>query len=325
MFKSLKQFIGRSKLQSTAERAAAESLAVQVPTISPAEAGHSELPVETACNSASNPDIIRFSRPQRVAADEGAAEPRRADSFELSEADALPSIPITKGAPHTWLAMSGLPDAERAEAGTEPPVLFEETRLALELNPRVMAVCRKVADRLWDRACAASPNVVLLSPVSSREESFPWAAYVGAALAEPGSEVLCIETMTALPAASVCDLPQQAPLAELMLGTAGAEVERAGWATTYEHLSLLPRQQLEECTSHEAAEIWRWLGERYRWVIVNAGHGERPLAQRLARSSNLAVLCLTLGRTRRRRALDAIETLERAGARVVGCIAVARG
>ena len=177
MFKSLKQLMGRSKPQGAAEPAAAEPLVAQVPNTGHAEYAASEPPPESAGNSASEPNIIRFSRPPREAAEEGAAESRRANSFHAGEADALPSIPITtKGTSHTWMAMSGLPDAERAEAGAELPLLSEELQLTLELNPRVMAVCRKVADRLWDRACAASPNVVLLSPVSSREESFPWPA-----------------------------------------------------------------------------------------------------------------------------------------------------
>jgi receptor protein-tyrosine kinase len=198
----------------------------------------------------------------------------------------------------------------------QPLIHFENDRSA------AADAFRELRINLRFLEAADGPRVLLVASCRPDEGRTTTAANLALALAEAGHNVVLVDADLRRPRiASLFDLAGQAGLSTVLAGD--ATLSEAVQATRYPRLTALtsgtiPPNPADILETQATANVLRELGEQFDYVIVDSPSLLVTDAAILAASSQGVLMVARFGRTRRKQLVDAIHTLRRAGAPLLG-------
>jgi capsular exopolysaccharide synthesis family protein len=171
---------------------------------------------------------------------------------------------------------------------------------------------------------ADGPRVLLVASCLPGEGRTTTATNLALALADAKHNVVIVDGDLRRPrVASWLDLPGSAGLSTVLTGA--APLDEALQKTRFPGLTALtagaiPSDPADLLESQAAADVLRQLGERYDYVIVDSPSLLVPDAALLAAGSQGVLVLARFGSTQRKQLVDALHTLRRAGAPLLGAI-----
>jgi len=282
---------------------------------------------------------------------EGGEEPeappdRQKDDFPPEEVTAPPSEDAAAGdvPPKSANASADAPgDTDDAALPYPPPetqvvysletarALQEDGRPSAEPNPRFA----RFADRVSKVFPAGRPAVLMVtSPGAGEGKTSVTAGLAEAFAARTTGEVLAVdgdsdhpELASRLKTEGGGGPKRSGGLAEVL----GGEIvwRDAVCRTPWKRLDVLPamRAAADEVrvTSAGLRSFFEELRGSYQYVLIDSASLAHPATASMARFCDGVFLVLRLGRTGRRAARRAVRTLQDRGARLLGCVLIARG